>query len=182
MIRLKKRMCTYEFGSFRLILQPHNNLFPARVLRNEAEIPDFTKSGLACRLLVHLVRNRANQINTWDLTHTLWSGKEADELQDAKRSLTAVIQKVRILLDESDQRRYIERFKSQVQFVYRPVIVHYIKRNPQIHGDSDSAQSAPRQTRYDSSVDSCILARGGRTLKGPGCEDAVGTCARRNRR
>jgi hypothetical protein len=61
----------------------------------------------------------------------LWPGKQAEALQDQKRSLTAIIQKLRLLLDKDHDRCYIERGNSEVHFVYRPVITHYTESLPQ---------------------------------------------------
>jgi hypothetical protein len=55
----------------------------------------------------------------------LWPGHEGGQLQDPKGNLTAVIQKLRNILDQTNPRLYIERADSCVQFIYRPVLTDY---------------------------------------------------------
>ena len=91
----------YEFSDFRLVLQPQNELFPARLLKDGGEVAEFRKSSLACRLLFYLVKNRRKPVPTEVLMAALWPGEQGNDLQDPKGSLTSIIQRLRSVLDKN---------------------------------------------------------------------------------
>lgn len=115
----------YEFGPFTLVVQRHNKVLPATLLKFGLEEYRLRRSKRISYLLVYLLEKREQPVSASDLIKELWPGEQGNRLEDPKRCLTSVIQGLRDILDK-DPNLYISRGDSEVQFTYRPVFVdHY---------------------------------------------------------